>query len=116
MKNCLGLIAVLLLMAACAVPPPYLYYGDTSHSYYKAVKKQDAASVAHYKASLEDVFAKSIRLRISVPPGLYCDYAMLLLANNELAGAKVYFQKEKDAWSESAAFMDFLMQRYSVKD
>ena len=55
MKYCLGLITLLFLMSACATPP-YLYYGNSSHSYYKAVKKQDTKSVAHYKASLEEVF------------------------------------------------------------
>ncbi|MDD2228472.1 MAG: DUF4810 domain-containing protein [Candidatus Cloacimonetes bacterium] len=116
MKYCLGLMVVLFLISACTVAPPYLYYGNTSHSYYKAVKKQDQKSVSNYKASLEDVFAKSARLGISVPPGLYCDYAMLLLADDKLAEATVYFNKEKAAWSESTDFMDFLMQRYSVKD
>ena len=115
MKYYIGLIALLLLMSACATPP-YLYYGNSSHSYYNAVKKQDAKSVAHYKASLEDVFAKSAKLERPVPPGLYCDYAMLLLAEERPVEAKVYFQKEQSTWRESAGYMDFLMQRYGIKD
>lgn len=112
MKTCLGLL-FLLFLAACA-PPPYLYYGNSSHSYYRAVKKQDEKSVAQYKQSLEQVFKKSEALGKPIPPGLYCDYAMLLLAENKKAEAKVYFLKEKAAWGESHAFMDFLMQKYEI--
>lgn len=115
MKFCLGLIVLLFLISACATTP-YLYYGNSSHSYYKAVKKQDDNSVAQYKASLENVFVKSAKLGKPVPPGLYCDYAMLLLAENKLSDAKMYFLKEQSTWVESAGYMDFLMQRYGIKE
>ncbi len=113
MKSCLGLIAVLFLLAACA-PPSYLYYGNTSHSYYKAVKKQDAKSVANYKQSLEQVFDRSAKLGKPVPPGLYCDYALLLVAENNTSEAKRYLQLEKTTWQESTTMVDFLMQRYGL--
>ncbi|PKN72589.1 MAG: DUF4810 domain-containing protein [Candidatus Cloacimonetes bacterium HGW-Cloacimonetes-3] len=113
MKKCFGLLVVLLLLAACATPP-YLYYGNTSHSYYRAVKKQDAKSVANYKASLEQVFDVSTRLGRPVPPGLYCDYALLLVAENNTTEAKRYLELEKTTWQESGTLVDFLMQRYGL--
>ncbi|MCK9334696.1 MAG: DUF4810 domain-containing protein [Candidatus Cloacimonetes bacterium] len=109
-----GLLAILLLLAACA-QPPYLYYGTSSHSYYQAVKKQDEKSVAKYKASLEDVFQKSAKLGKPVPPGLYADYALLLMKEQNADEARVYFQKEMETWSESHDLMNFLMQRYSIE-
>lgn len=104
-----------VLLSACA-PPAYLYYGSSSHSYYNAVKKQNEKSVSQYKTSLEDVFKKSASLGKPVPPGLYCDYAILLLSENKTAEAKSYFQKEKRTWSESQQLMDFLIQRYNLGD
>ena len=112
MKYC-AILLVAIFLAACA-PPPYLYYGTSSSGYYKAVKKQDAKSVSQYKASLEDVFKKSAKMGKPVPPGLYCDYAMLLLSEKKPEEAKVYFLKEKEAWVESRTMMDFLMQRYEI--
>jgi len=114
MKKLLLLLPLLALLAACA-PPPYLYYGNTSHSYYRAVKKQDEASVAQYKASLEKVFTRSAEMGLPVPPGLYCDYAVLLLQEDRTDEARGYFQKEMQQWTESQAMVDFLMQRYGLK-
>jgi hypothetical protein len=113
MRKLIFMAAVLLLIAACA-QPPYLYYGKSSHSYYKAVKKQDELSVAQYKASLEQVFSRSDALGIKVPPGLYCDYAMLLLKENRMEEAKAYFAKEKQNWQEAGVMVDFLAKRYGL--
>ncbi len=112
MRTLLGLLAVLFLLAACA-QPQYLYYGNSSHSYYKAVKKQDTKSVEDYKQSLEKVFAKSASLGKPVPPGLYCDYALLILHDNPQE-AKSYLLKEKQAWKESETLVDFLINRYQL--
>lgn len=114
MKKLLALLPLVAILAACA-PPPYLYYGNTSHSYYRAVKKQDEASVAQYKASLEKVFDRSADLGLPVPPGLYCDYAVLLLQEDRTEEARTYFAKEMQQWTESQTMVDFLMQRYGLK-
>jgi len=113
MKTYLSILVLLFLLAACA-QPPYLYYGNSSHGYYKAVKKHDDKSVAQYKQSLEDVFAKSAKLGKPVPPGLYCDYALLLVNENKTVEAKQYFVKEMETWSESTTFIKFIMQRYNI--
>ncbi|MBW6514886.1 MAG: DUF4810 domain-containing protein [Candidatus Syntrophosphaera sp.] len=113
MKYLLVLLAVLLL-TACAQKPLF-YYGDTSQRYYRAVKSPDFQTVAAYKRSLEDVFAKSERKGLPVPPGLYSDYALLLLNEGDYAGARVHFEKEKALWAESATFVDFLLSRYGLR-
>lgn len=113
MKYLVGLIAAILL-TACA-PAPFLYYGNTSQRYYRAVKSPDPQTVAAYKLSLEEVFAKSEQKSLPVPPGLYCDYALLLANEGDFAGARVYFEKEKGLWTESATFVDFLLLRYGLQ-
>lgn len=113
MRFCVVLLLFAMLLTACA-PPAYLYYGNSSHSYYNAVKKQDQKSESQYKASLEQVFKKSENLGKPVPPGLYCDYAMLMLKEQKADEARRYFQKEKETWTESQTMMDFLMQRYGI--
>lgn len=113
MKCLVGLIAVLML-TACA-QTPFLYYGDTSQRYYRAVKSPDPKTVAAYKRSLEEVFFRSDQKSLPVPPGLYCDYALLLVNEGDFAGARVYFEKEKVLWAESATFVDFLLLRYGLR-
>jgi hypothetical protein len=107
------ILAVMALLAGCFAPP-YLYYGNSSHGYYKMLKKQDAKSRENYQESLEKVFERSARLGIPVPPGLYCDYALLMLAQQRNELALEYLNKEKATWSEAQPFMDFLKQRYGL--
>jgi len=83
--------------------------------YYKAVKHATAQSVADYKASLERVFSESARRQQPVPPGLYCDYAMLLIAERDFSAAREYLLREKSCWPESALLVDYLFQRYGLE-
>jgi len=103
---------IVLLLAACAQSNELYYYGNSSQSYYRAVKYGDDNSRLDYKNSLNKVFEKSAARGLKVPPGLYCDYAMLLLKEGQLAEAKVYMDKEKAAWPESGPMVDLLLQRY----
>jgi hypothetical protein len=113
MKKLALLLPVLLLMA-CAGPRLY-WYGDSSWRYYRAVKKQDPYSLEAYKSSLERVFEYNFDQGNKVPPGLYCDYAMLLLNEGNSPGARIYLLKEKEAWPESAALIDHLLARYELE-
>ncbi len=115
LRKFLGL-GILIVLSGCAVSPPYVYYGNTSHNYYRYVKKRDANSLEQYKKSLEYVFDYSEKKGIKVPPGLYCDYALIMLTLDHNDLAKEYFQKEKDNWNESQPLMDFLLQRYHLKE
>ncbi len=108
------LLLVSLMFFACSQSSYLYYYGDSSHRYYKAVKQADAKSVSDYKLSLEKVFAKSAEKGLKVPPGLYCDYALLLIQENNPIDAEIYFNKEKANWPESQPMVDFIMQRYQL--
>ncbi len=114
MRYLLAIIALLLLLTACTTTQ-YLYYGDSSHSYYRAVKKQDTGSVDNYKKSLQNVFDRSAHLGLPVPPGLYCDYALIMMKEERPDLAKEYFEKERSTWAESETMVNFLMQRYGLK-
>lgn len=109
-----GLLLIAILLAACA--PSYLYYGNVSQHHYQYVKSPDPVSRQEYKHSLEKVFAKSEQYKLPVPPGLYCDYALLLATEGDYAAAREYFLKEKAQWAESSRFIDFLLARYGLQD
>ncbi len=113
MKHIPAIIAALCL-AGCA-QSAYLYYGDTSEKYYRSVKSPDPRSVQEYKRSLEEVFIKSERKGLPVPPGLYCDYALILAAEGDLAGARDFMVKEKTLWPDSTQFIEHLLVRYNLR-
>lgn len=112
-KTLAGLIC-LIVLCGC-VQTPYLYYGNSSHYYYRAVKNQDDASIEKYKESLEKVFLQSARKNLKIPPGLCCDYAMLLIREDNIPLAKTYFSKEISNWPESEKMVEFLKNRYNIE-
>ncbi len=107
------LLVTAILLTACS-QNDYLYYGNYSQSYYQAVKNPDFIRTANYKKSLEDVFTKSDLRGLPVPPGLYCDYAMLLVKEGDTSTARVFFEKEKALWPESVRIVNHLMSRYGM--
>lgn len=111
-----ALLLISLIFFACSQSSYLYYYGDSSHRYYKAIKNADTKSISDYKISLEKVFTRSAERGLKVPPGLYCDYAMLMIQENKPIDAEIYFNKEKANWPESQKMVDFLMQQYQLTE
>ena len=107
---------VLLLLAGCAFTPEYLYYGNYSQSYYKHVKNQDEKSLDRFAQELDRVISYALRYERKVPPGVYADYALIMLERNNYPQALRYFELEREQWSDSAAMVQFLKQKYGLRD
>lgn len=106
-------IIVLLAFAGCATQSSLYYYGDYSYKYYKMVKKQDETSKANFTKTLNTIITKSKdQYKKPVPPGIYCDYGMMMASQSNIEEAHKYFNLEKTTWPESAKFMDYLIQLY----
>jgi len=50
-----------------------------------------------------------------VPPGVCADYGFLLYRRGDLAGAVLFFEKERNAFPESAFLMNKLIERIKKK-
>jgi len=44
-----------------------------------------------------------------MPPGIYAEYGYQLLEQNKVEDAVAFFEKEKETWTESTAFMDTMI-------
>ncbi len=109
------ILLIFILFTACAQQTGLYYYGNTSHNYYKAVKLGDEKSLDAYKQSLENLFDREEKAGRKVAPGLYCDYAMILMGEKQEEKAREYFEKEKQNFEESTALINFMLMRYFGK-
>jgi hypothetical protein len=50
---------------------------------------------------------------IKPPPGIYAEYGTFLFQAGNYSGAIDYYTKEKNAWPDSAYFMDLLINALS---
>lgn len=103
------LIPVAILAAAlvsgCA--PGTLYnYGDYSDQLYEF--QRDPTERADYVAELREIIADGSEpgAKQPVPPGIRAELGYMMLETGDTAEAEQLFRAEKQAWPESALFMD----------
>lgn len=98
------LIVPLLLIGLAACQPPQKYYwGGYSSALYDYYA--DPAAEAAYEKTLDDIVGAEAKGQ-KVPPGMYAEYGYEELSRGNADRAVDLFRHEKQAWPESAAFMD----------
>lgn len=112
MKRILILLPGLLLFTGCETPPVSYYYGQYSQTLYRSKKDNSPASMAKHRHTLEDIIQKSEKKGLRVPPGIYCEYAYLLLKEGD-PNADRYFALEVHAYPESERFVSFIRTQIS---
>lgn len=98
----LPVVAVLLLLSACASPRLY-EWGGYEPSLYKLMKNPQ--DVQKYGEKLLSTIERG-ESSGKVPPGLYAEYGYVLVQLNKPQEAIAFFEKEKTHWPESSVFMN----------
>jgi hypothetical protein len=97
-----------LALAACA-PRNQLYqwsdYDAALYQHYKKPQEREA-----FVERLKTVILASEQRAQKVPPGCYAEYGYALYEEAQYDGAISYFQKERDLWPESRAFMEKMIR------
>lgn len=102
-KTCL--IFLLLVLSGCA-SHQYVWndYDEDLESYYG-----DPTDRKPILKSLKKIVDRG-EIQHRVAPGLYAEYGNFLLESGDVAGALVYFEKEKTLWPESRFFMEKMIR------
>ncbi len=81
-------------------------YETELYTYYKSPTPEEQQELVN---ELAETFARTEKQGIVPPPGLYAEYGTFLFQEGDFPNAIVFYQKEKNAWPESAKFMDSLI-------
>lgn len=101
-------------LVSCAPQQQFVWgtYETSLYGYYKdpeqlenLMKALETAIAEGEEAAKPSAAADGTKPR-RIAPGLYAEYGYLLMLKNEGAKAKIYFEKEKASWPESAVLMD----------
>ena len=110
MKVILSLIAIIEL-SACTAKPQMYYWGEYSETLYQLKQEPTEDNLAEHFESIHDVMEESRDFGLRVPPGVYAEYAGLLMQQGKLTEARKYFLLEKETYPESAFFMDRMLKQ-----
>lgn len=110
MKHFFILSLVITLLSACATPTS-LYswsnYSTLSHNY---LKNSDEESANKLFDGYQEVINNQKGTRGAVPPGIYADYAFLLLENGQIERAREMLNKEITLYPESKVFIEHILK------
>jgi len=108
--RCLTLFVAFAILAGCAKPSLYSW-GDYDESLELRYEKENPAQAEQVLREQMTGYDASKR----VPPGVCADYGFLLYRRGDLAGAVLFFEKERNAFPESAFLMNKLIERIKKK-
>jgi hypothetical protein len=112
-KYVILLIVLIVISSNCLAKPKTLFYSNYSEKLYNQVKVHDDVSRDGFIKTLNDIIDKSTnKYKTPVPPGVYCDLGMMMAEQTSNEEARKYFTLEKTTWPESAALMDYLLEKY----
>jgi hypothetical protein len=103
------LVFAVFLLHSCTIQKPLYYWGNYSDCYYKYIKKADDKATERYRACFIDIFDKSKKLGIKVPPGIYAEYGQFMLKSGNKVEAKKYFELEMQTYPESKKLMMLIL-------
>jgi hypothetical protein len=109
MKHLILSILTVLIFSSCVQQEKTLYHwGSYESTLYNSKKEVSAKNDEAHKKALRKIFEKCDSGKMKVPPGLYSEYAYLVLREGNATEANEYFQKEANAFPESSTFIQFL--------
>jgi len=101
-------ILVFLLLSPGGCAKQVFYWGGYENCLYSQYFKEDPDQAF---AVLAQTVAQAEKGEHRLAPGLYAEYGFLLYQRGNASQAAVYFQKEAEAFPESATLMNTLIAR-----
>lgn len=102
-------VVLLLSLALSGCTTSLHDWGNYSSELYQYYKSPTPEQQVEFQTELERVFARTEAKGERPAPGLYAEYGNLLLESGNSKLAIEYFDKERNAWPESAKLMDALI-------
>ena len=119
MKKYIYLSALTLLFAACQKPLyKFRNYDEAAYKYATSFDEKDIRKAEKsYKSILGEEAknkSKKKKKKVSVPPGIYADYAVIQLKKQDTVKAREYFDREIRLYPESQTYVNHLKKRYGL--
>lgn len=106
---CIMLVSGIVL-CSCVSKKPLYTWADYNVRSYNYLKNSDEKSTQELMETYEEIINKQKGERGVTPPGIYADYAFLLLAANKTEQGKQMLVKEMELYPESKIFVERILK------
>lgn len=110
MKKLFLFLVILGLITSCTVQKPLYSYGKYETLSYNYLKNSDEKSTQDLIDSYKSIIEKQTGTKMVPPPGLYADYAFILLQIGKTEEGKAFLLKEVELYPESKTFIDRILK------
>jgi len=110
MKHVFTISIVIILLTGCATPTSLYTWSNYSTLAHNYLKNSDEVSTTKLFDGYDEVINNQKGTRSAVPPGIYADYAFLLLERGEVERAREMLNKEITLYPESKVFIEHILK------
>lgn len=105
-QRILILLPAIFMLGGCATPSLY-YWGDYESALYRHYKTP--GQMQDFGQDLEDIITEAETDGRSVPPGVYAEYAYVMMQMGHPDVAVKYYKLEKRHWPKSTKLMNAMI-------
>lgn len=110
MKKLGFLLLILCSITSCTVEKPLYSFGKYETVSYNYLKNSDEKATQDLIDNYKGIIEKQTGSRNVVPPGVYADYAFILLQAGKTSEGKALMLKEVELYPESKIFIDRILK------
>jgi hypothetical protein len=99
------LVCTMMLFFGCATGTKMYDFGNYSQTLYSYKRAPSEKTMLVHTQELENIIKNSNKDSLRVPPGIYCEYASLLLKQNKKEEALKNLALEEQTYPESKIFI-----------
>ena len=110
MKHIFIINIIIALLSGCAAPTSLYTWSNYSTLAHNYLKNSDETSTTKLFNGYDEVINNQRGTRSAVPPGIYADYAFLLLEQGKVERAREMLNKEMTLYPESKVFIEHILK------
>jgi hypothetical protein len=110
MKKAILILGAVWLLSSCTVQKPLYSWANYETASYNYLKNSDEKSTQALIDNFKRIIEKQTGIRNVSPPGIYADYAYVLLQIGKTEEGKALLLKEIELYPESKIFIDRILK------
>ncbi|WP_052079432.1 MULTISPECIES: DUF4810 domain-containing protein [Porphyromonas] len=110
-----GVAGMVLLLSSCEASRSLYSWYSYEDASYRAMKTRSEEDTNALIATYKKIIERQLGSRRTVPPGIYAEYALVLIKQNKVEEGIEMFEKEMELYPESKKYISRIVEQYKKR-